>query len=479
MDNFDDLIKSKLSNIDLDQNQDSWNLLKSKLDDIDHHDQHTHSYDAEVNKKLSSVQKNYNVEHWYSLKGRLHVIELRKNTIYSAKMIESVMFMLILMLFIKFPGLFFPIKDTPRPQLEFAEAKTNAIPETIAITSEKPLKNIHTKPNVVLTSASTAPYSYPYSKLDVVPSLALRQLQSLAVITPHSYQIKKNIEVVQDERQSLDDNTMMVETTTAMQDAMETPLESLSALPTPDVIVYSDYAMIIPMHFTTNDHKKKHGIGVWVSADINMINTPFDKVYSLASYNREALSNAVGIFYEQSRGRLSLDIGGMYAAKSYSPQQLKERYGVFDGYYFEKSLDRIHYKIGGVHTNVKYDFVSIDNWKAFFNGGLQCNLILGASYNISDELMHGDIKGRFAQSEDRLSEKSFTKGLLHGASLAESYFLTGSFGIGVAHSITKTTSLFLQAGYQRQLFSRDLGIGPNKDKIHTSSLQFGSVTYIN
>ncbi|MEZ4911298.1 MAG: hypothetical protein R2774_10595 [Saprospiraceae bacterium] len=477
MNDFDDLIKSKLDKIDKLQNKDTWSLLESKLDHIDHPIQNAEKYDAEVNKKLSTIPKSFNDAHWTTLKWRLNLIKQRKDTIYSAKTIESIMFLFTLILFIKFPGFFFPIKDTHSLPIEIAQLKSDIDPaelyrapqinesrnfkQSIRNQNTTKIKSLKTKPSDIELPFLISQKSTPLHSINPNESgsVNIGYLNSHLLI-PLASKIGINEDSVAAKTQI---NTLVV----------------AESLPSIEHKPQSEYALIVPMQFTTPHQNTKHGLGVWVSKDVNMINTPFDKVYSLASYNKEALSNAVSIFYEQRRGRLALDFGAMYAAKSYSPQQLKETYGAFDGYYFEKSLDRIHYKIGSMYTNMKYDALSYKNLNVFLSGGVQCNVILAAEYNISDDLVHGSVTGRFAQPEDKLSEKTFTRGILHNASFDESYFVSAGFGLGASYNITKNTSLFLQGGYQRQLFSKDLGIGPNKDKIHTSSLQFGAVTYIN
>ncbi|HRG42491.1 MAG TPA: hypothetical protein PLC27_13880, partial [Saprospiraceae bacterium] len=59
------------------------------------------------------------------------------------------------------------------------------------------------------------------------------------------------------------------------------------------------------------------------------------------------------------------------------------------------------------------------------------------------------------------------------------YFASVGFGFGIEKNISKNVSLYVQPSYQRHILSSDLGIGPNKDRIHTSSLQFGVKSVLN
>lgn len=79
----------------------------------------------------------------------------------------------------------------------------------------------------------------------------------------------------------------------------------------------------------------------------------------------------------------------------------------------------------------------------------------------------------------RLEKKPFIDGILAGENIKENYFASIGFGFGIEKKICSHTSIYIQPSYQRQILSADIGIGPNKDKIHTSSLQFGVKTLLN
>ena len=74
-----------------------------------------------------------------------------------------------------------------------------------------------------------------------------------------------------------------------------------------------------------------------------------------------------------------------------------------------------------------------------------------------------------------MSEKKFTEGFLAHYNISDNYYVTGNMGIGFEKNIFDDTSLFIRGNYSRQFLSKDNGIGPNKDKIHTTSLQLGVV----
>jgi len=157
-----------------------------------------------------------------------------------------------------------------------------------------------------------------------------------------------------------------------------------------------------------------------------------------------------------------------------------EAYGQFADHYFEKSLQKISYDIANIPLNFKYHFINQTNWGAYLMAGVALNLILDAKYDINETLRQGKPPvGRFTPEQARLDEKPFITGILNGDNFKDNYFASIGFGFGIEKKILGNTSIYVQPSYQRQILSSDIGIGPNKDKIHTSSLQFGVKTIIN
>ncbi|MBK7635332.1 MAG: hypothetical protein IPJ13_14435 [Saprospiraceae bacterium] len=236
----------------------------------------------------------------------------------------------------------------------------------------------------------------------------------------------------------------------------------------------SEMAMIFPMKLSRTNPSTKYAISAYASGDINLINTPFDKLYSLASYNKEALNNSYGVNFSAKKSNLELETGLGYAHRQYQPKLVTEAYGQFADHYFEKSLQKISYDIANIPLNFKYHFINQTNWGAYLMAGVALNLILDAKYDINETLRQGKPPvGRFTPEQARLDEKPFITGILNGDNFKDNYFASIGFGFGIEKKILGNTSIYVQPSYQRQILSSDIGIGPNKDKIHTSSLQFG------
>jgi hypothetical protein len=70
-------------------------------------------------------------------------------------------------------------------------------------------------------------------------------------------------------------------------------------------------------------------------------------------------------------------------------------------------------------------------------------------------------------------KRSFNQGIFEGGRIRDNFFISGAFGIGAAQHLFHNLNLFTQAMYNRHLLSAERGVGPNKDKIHTLSVQGG------
>jgi len=175
-----------------------------------------------------------------------------------------------------------------------------------------------------------------------------------------------------------------------------------------------------------------------------------------------------------------IETGLGYSKREYHPDIFSEEFGQKENSYSEISLNKISFDIAVVPLNFKYHFINQSAWGAYIMAGAALNLVMNADYDINKiEVLGRPAPGRFVPEENRLAEKPFINGILSGESIKENYFASIGFGFGIEKKVFNNTSFYIQPQYQRQILSADIGIGPNKDKIHTSSIQFGIKTILN
>jgi hypothetical protein len=484
---FDDIIKGKMDNLMAGDGEESWSAFESKWDaasentDID-----TQTFDRLIKNKVIGHNQAYHTNHWHQMKEHLKTIEDRKNTVLITKTLEFAAIFLIVFTFSHLSDLINFDKHHPKSQkdqyaqiqsnksteksiqktgIDFENKRQNSFDKKIKVQNvlkqDTPEKLI---PHFFVSDNKTSS-SIPFDKLDMDPRMAIIALQ-------------------QEETESIrTSQTAGLDDVTSLEKDIEENrlLNSVASLLKRDAIKpESEMAMIFPMKISHSVPSTTFGIAAYASGDINLINTPFDKLYSLASYNKEALNNSYGVNFSAKKSYVELETGLGYAHREYQPKLVTEAYGQFADHYFEKSLKKISYDIANIPLNFKFHFINQSNWSAYLMAGAALNLILNAKYDINETLRQGKLPaGRFAPEQARLDEKPFITGILNGDNFKDNYFASIGFGFGIEKKILGNTSIYIQPSYQRQILSSDIGIGPNKDKIHTSSLQFGVKTIIN
>lgn len=227
---------------------------------------------------------------------------------------------------------------------------------------------------------------------------------------------------------------------------------------------------------TPHDNSKKNNI-TWLnaygSADINLINSPFDFVYFTPSYYVDALGTSGGLGISWDNQLNEIDLGMTYSTKSYVPRINEETLGQFDTGYQKTSLNNIFFNTLAIPLNLKIHTRRDYNWSFFVTVGLAANFVINSNYEIKETLLSTpeSIVNEGPTIQSRLSQKSFNLGLLEGGSFADNTYFTSSLGIGVQRKLSEQFSVFSQSNYNYHMFTK--GIGPNNDRLHALSFQLG------
>lgn len=483
---FDDIIKGKLDNFNTGNSDESWSAFESKWDAANvNSESENKEFDSLVRSKMVTHSQPFRENHWLKMKEHLKTIEERKNTIFITKALEFAAIFLIVFTFSHLSNLInFDKPEINTQKNQFANIESNKIQKDV----QKPVVKFKNKSQYKL-------WSKPEEQTPLVQDIQ-GSIKHTLVIEENVTFLSSNLDnpevdprmaiiaLQQKEFESIRKIKPAVlggKTDIGPDGINENEWQSLASLSSRQITKpESEMAMIFPMKLSRTNPSTKYAISAYASGDINLINTPFDKLYSLASYNKEALNNSYGVNFSAKKSNLELETGLGYAHRQYQPKLVTEAYGQFADHYFEKSLQKISYDIANIPLNFKYHFINQTNWGAYLMAGVALNLILDAKYDINETLRQGKPPvGRFTPEQARLDEKPFITGILNSDNFKDNYFASIGFGFGIEKKILGNTSIYVQPSYQRQILSSDIGIGPNKDKIHTSSLQFGVKTIIN
>lgn len=169
---------------------------------------------------------------------------------------------------------------------------------------------------------------------------------------------------------------------------------------------------------------------------------------------------------------LEIETGLAYASKKYTPVQVRKVTGNFDRY-VTTNIQHVQLNLVNLPIHVKYRFKRGKHWSFFGLLGGSLNVAAQTSYDTELSLSTPNNERKIlVQTEGDRLPQDYKSGLLEGGKFQENYYLTADIGVGAEYKVNKRWSLFVQPTYMHQIGVK--GIGPNKDRINTLALQFGS-----
>jgi hypothetical protein len=496
---LDEIIKEKLTDYKVEHVESDWDLFETMLDRVES----THELaDEEFDKTIAS-RINQNKPHfahdWSRMQLDLNIINQRRQSILITKTLEAIIVCLSL----------YTISISP-----------------IDIYNRNKAKELPTqKPNINPKDIAVLPASKNHNETYALPSYPNGKTQSLlspTLMVPDRYAEKKDIEDVHRYSRSLSKseseiieslNTMdnTVENTNLFQTSMAvnqensgetivsdianvtmpdiTPeeqfkIDQIAVLPTISPMPESEIAKGFAMNYILPTKSAHWKLGAWTAAEVNVIKTPYDKIFSLLGYNHMAFSQSYGLSFSRKKERLSITSGLNYQSLKYQPKKFVEQYSNSDLYYFESSINAIKFDILRIPIQVEYDLYTNNAVSFYGKINVVPNFIIQSDYDVSNEIILGrpveEIqKNLLADTNDtRINEKNFTDGIFYGSKIGDSFYATVGIGLGLEKMVSPKISLFAETSYSHHMYSKDIGIGPNKDRIHNTSLLFGAKTIL-
>jgi hypothetical protein len=470
---FDAFIKGRIQDLPLQDSAGDWQSFEKVLDQEDVlKNTEDKDFDAFIRTSSEKWQAPYNRNHWKLMATQLQIIESRKKAVIESKIMEVTAILFFAFTLFSIPGFMLRNSGQTKPE-KIASQNIIMHPSTSAncvVDKSRGLDNAGADnlfaQDVSAMIISDMPEFATHNNEFQAPQEYVEALNQAA-------HVEADLPVFGVAAQGYSDSNVAFtesppsEISNQNTDAVPF-LAGISSTPA------SEWALIFPSKYSQRRAPATYYLSAYASGDINLINTPFDKLYSLASYTREALNNSYGVHFSGKSGDVEVETGIGYASRRYQPEIITEAFGQFGSHYFEKSLRKISFDIACLPATIKYHFIDQPSWSAYLMGNVSLNLIMNATYDIKEILVQGrPAPGRYTPDEARLDEKPFTEGLINGGKLSENYFVTVGFGFGIQKHIYKGVSIYLQPSYNRHILSHDIGIGPNKDKIHTSGIQIG------
>jgi Outer membrane protein beta-barrel domain len=442
---FDDQIRRAVENIDTNYKPETWDLLEQRLNNtiLPQADAVESSaeeaFDDIIRKKMANKTPAYNPNHWIIMSSLLDEYQSVRAWLVRYRVLESALTILFVLTFI---NVFY-------------------IPAQ------------YSNSNTVISQNAKVPSVFK-NELEMPAKAA----QNLKFVVPSPI---KHIQILKNTEQKTAVLEKRVEEKTVLLDVAEArvvkPLEQVQFLPKlaiPFIKNNSDNALIIS---TVNSKKSrlKYRIGLAMGSDVDRIFTPDFYSYGtlIAAFSQTRYNFNAGFLTDLKKNRWAFETGLLYTKKSYSPVEIRQ--DVTDPNIstaaYKENLATIKVNIVQLPTMLHFDFLQRKRWDLFLVAGATTNFITQAKYDYSRQFI-GYVSRPVAPSATvEPPVKIFNDGIFITKSTIGNVFFTANVGLGATYRLTPKFNVYSQMIYRSHLSAK--GIGPNEDKINTTSLLVG------
>ena len=497
MDNkeFDDIIREKLESLNSESATNGWDMFREKWEqsspasdivdsNVQEDIQADELFDAKLKQNMRGLRMPFNSAHWVRLKAQLEAEALFKKRLFVAKTVEILMLALIVVGILNLMPIQneisqIPVFDVPMVdaiQVDKATAEKYK-QESIQKSKERSLSTdrvINKLANLNVVSLfkeedikSTEDQKFEAKKTKIQPALD----PNMGLLFPFLLDSNQS-EIFIDNQDNHKDQYKSI-TTVLQEDISELMLPS-RPIGFPDITLGT----------IKNKSIEKSYLSLAIGPKVNLVNSPFDPVYKIDPYNTLNTNFNISAKLHKELGPVELYVGLGYNKTSYEPLIVEELYKNQNQQYSQASLENIGFNTFNVPVGVKYNLLDQDSYQLYASAGVDVNLIAQAEYEVYDlpatgaraDVVSGNkpsLNSGKPEINQRalLSQKEFKNGILNGGSLRDNLFATASVGVGLIKNVSESTSLFIEPKYSHFISSQ--GLGPNLDKVHAVSIDFG------
>jgi hypothetical protein len=443
---FDEQIRRAVENIDTNYKPETWDLLEQRLNStiLPQADAAASSaeeaFDDIIRKKMANKTPAYNPNHWIIMSSLLDEYQSVHAWLVRYRVLESALTILFVLTFINV--FYIPAQYTNISTVISQNAKTPSV-----------FKN----------------------ELEI-PAKAAQNLKFVVPSPISNIQILKNTEqkiAVLEKR--VEEKTILLDVAEARTVKTLEQVPLLSKLPIALIENNSDNALVINK-INIKKNRLKYRIGLAIGSDIDRVFTPDFYSYGtlISSFSQTRYNFNAGFLTDFKKNRWAFETGLLYTKKSYSPVEIRQDItdpNVSTAAYKE-DLATIKINIIQLPTMLHFDLIQRKRWDLFLVAGATTNFITQAKYDYSRQFI-GYVSRPIAPSaaiEPPLAQ-TFNDGIFVTKSTIGNVFFTANAGLGAAYRLTPKFNVYSQMIYRSHLSAK--GIGPNEDKINTTSLLVG------
>ncbi len=476
-------IRDALQNFEAPFDPKSWQLFEQKLNEkyTEEKPEAVAEVDKIVYPKIARFEADFSSKSWAILADRLKLIAVRKRQVWSSKLIESAIFLLLLANLPAWLGL------APEPKKRIFIPKNQAVAaleepsdrhenrskkDFFVVEKNDPASQFLQKFGIDgatadgLLAAASAIFPFPAAAIfDGSASLFSDQFLSE---TEADFLASENENAT---RPPLDFSSQLIDNQPIAQKKLNASpsLFDLFAASAPKKIA-SQNGPFLPVHFVAEKAKKRRfRVAAFASPQLNYVETIGGTSDESKKYQQLSVGYGGGVSFGSKKGRWGVETGLAYQAKNFvQPHELIT--GDFENYLVSKT-EKIELEQIDVPLHLTCQIGRLRKTKITALAGNSLQIV--AQKNIVRTAQTADPKGILANVALRESQKN--QGLFEGGRLDANAVLTADFGLRIERPLgTSRLAFFVQPTVQTPIGSE--GLGDQKAKITSFSLRTGIVS---
>ena len=503
---FDDIIKKKLESLNTDGSENAWELFKEKWDNtsgLDSNGSDLSSEDKELDEKIKTDMQKlrvpFNSKHWIILKEQLELEALFKKKLFVAKSVELLILAFLVLGILNL----WPI------QKDIYQVPTFDIPMVASVPVDQVTAEKHQLHEENLRAEQKV---FNDKIVSTTQDVVRKALQSVEILSNETFSLIKVVDTKEinsgnsTENKEIDPSTNNSSIQFPFIDNSDNNAHQIESV-IPLVVNYSkgpiaslsqkniepleipNHPLGFPILVVDNESAENFNntyFSFALGPKMNLINSPFDPVYEIDPYNTVNTNFNISAKIAKEVGPVELFAGLGYTNTSYAPRLVDEIYEPepLESLFNVASLENIKFKTFNLPVGVKYNIVESNKYEFYVATGLDLNIIADSEYVIEDKPIGRYPPASAAPSRDKpvnsnskLSQKEFNKGILRGGSLKDNLYASASVSLGLNWKVSDNSGIFIEPRYSHFISSK--GIGPNEDKVHSLSIDIGARYLIN
>ncbi len=476
------------------------------------------AFDSSITSKVARLKSGYNSEHWLILRARLRKIAALRKELFSYKILESILVLLMLFTFSNFYGyLIADAVDSESIPMAQQSADLKKSTGKSTGTSEDKLEQQETlvlygndtdqgdTDNTTDNRSGASSTANATNSVATSPSIATTATTDRKIARANSGTATTLLTDEKQETQIINrDNTISKQIDRASRSAvgldrlvLNTDLRSI--LPSLKMLDSDDEVSGITAYIRDlNDRlprlvdpvKKKtfenkgHWLHLFAAMENNLITTPRNAAEGLDETYRDRYGYKFEALYSRSFGNIEYELGLGYSFMDYEPPFVTDTY-IWNRLERQMTFLSTKVEVLSIPLRLKYHFINVGRWTVYGQAGLHNDFIAKMSYEIEDKVIGatGGGSGMPQPSNENIDfyAQPFTTGLFGDAPTfatgnmatrkRNDHLLRSEIGLGAERNLSDNVAAYIRAEYLHTL--RNTTLGPLNDEIHKLSFGMG------